>query len=79
MKFKELKIRYMPMLEGDLIDDEVKDRLSSMVINSEVKGALNNNQMGVLLIVAECISALPSPQDLLAAAVVKRLRPCLSL
>ena len=67
------------MLEGDLINDEVKDRLSSMVMNSEVKYALNNNQMGVLLIVAECKFAMPRPQDSLAAAVVKGLRLCLSL
>ena len=33
----------MLMLEGNLIKDEVNDRLSIMVINSEVKDAPNNN------------------------------------
>ena len=41
MKCKELKICYMPMLEGDLVDDEVKNRLGNMLINNEVKDTLN--------------------------------------
>lgn len=31
----------MPMFEGDLIEDEWEDRLSEMMINSEMKDALN--------------------------------------
>ena len=72
-------IRYMQMLEGDSIDDEVRDRLSSMVINSEMRDALNDHQTRMLLIAAQHESALPLSQDLLAAAVVKRLRSCLLL
>ena len=33
----------MPMLEGDLLKDEVNDRLSIIVINGEVKDAPNMN------------------------------------
>ena len=40
MQFKESMIHHMVISNGDLIDDEVEYRLSSMLTNSEVKDAL---------------------------------------
>ena len=40
MQFKELMMSLMVMLEGVSIDDEVEDRVSDMVINSEMKDGL---------------------------------------